>query len=89
MLPAAALSLGLMSGAIGVVSNQLSRRVEARADSYALRLTNAPEPFISFERRIAVRNLADPDPPKWETWLLATHPPTIERIGMAVAYERG
>jgi len=34
-------------------------------------------------------NCRDPDPPDWRTALLATHPPTIERIGIAVAYQRG
>ncbi len=88
-LPAIALSLALMAGAVGVVSNQLSRGIEARADSFSLALTGAPEPFIGFERRITVRNLAEPDPPGWVVALLGTHPPTVERIGAAVAYERG
>ena len=89
LLPALALSLVVMTTTITTISNQLSRRIEARADSYALTLTGEPEPFISFEKRIALRNLSDPDPPDWQTWLLATHPPTIERIGIGVAYERG
>ena len=89
VLPALALSLLVMTTAITTISNQLSREVEARADSYALTLTGEPEPFIAFERRIALRNLADPDPPGWQTFLLATHPPTIERIGIGVAYEQG
>ena len=89
LLPALALALVVMTTTITTVSNQLSRRIEARADSYALTLTGEPEPFIRFEQRIALRNLSDPDPPDWQTWLLATHPPTIERIGIGVAYERG
>ena len=89
LLPALALSLVVMTTTITTISNQLSRRIEARADSYALMLTGEPEPFISFEQRIALRNLSDPDPPDWQTWLLATHPPTLERIGIGVAYERG
>ena len=89
VLPALALSLVVMTTTITTISNQLSRRVEARADSYALTLTGEPEPFIGFEKRIALRNLSDPDPPDWQTALLATHPPTIERIGIGVAYERG
>ena len=87
-LPALALALVVMTTTITTVSNQLSRAVEARADSYALTLTDEPEPFISFEKRIALRNLSDPDPPDWQTFLLATHPPAIERIGIGVAYER-
>jgi STE24 endopeptidase len=89
ILPALALSLTVMATTIGTISNQLSREVEARADSFSLLLTGQPKPFISFERRIAVRNLADPDPPGWQTYLLATHPPIIDRIGIGVAYERG
>ncbi len=88
-LPALALGLVVMTTTITTVSNQLSRAVEAREDSYALTLTDEPEPFISFEKRIALRNLSDTDPPDWQTFLLATHPPAIERIGIGVAYERG
>jgi STE24 endopeptidase len=88
ILPALALSIAVMSTTITTISNQLSRAVEARADSYALTLTGEPEPFISFEKGIALRNLADPDPPAWQTFLLATHPPVLERIGIGVAYER-
>jgi STE24 endopeptidase len=89
ILPALALSVAITSVLITTVSNQLSRRVEARADSFALGLAHEPDAFISFERRIAVRNLADPDPPGWMTFLLGTHPPTIERIGVGEAYKRG
>jgi STE24 endopeptidase len=86
-LPALALSVAVMSFGLTVVANQLSRRIEARADSYSLRLTDAPEPFIGFERGIAVRNVADPDPPGWLVALMATHPPTVDRIGIAKAFE--
>jgi STE24 endopeptidase len=86
VLPALALATGLVAAPVALVANQLSRRLEVRADRFSLGLTGAPEPFISFERRIAVRNLADPAPPRWLTALLATHPPTLERIGLAVAF---
>ena len=88
-LPALALSVAVVSLGVTTIANQLSRRIEARADSYSLRLTDAPEPFIGFERGIAVRNVADPDPPDWITFLLATHPPTVDRIGIAKAFEAG
>jgi STE24 endopeptidase len=87
MLPALVLSIAIVSAPIGVISNQLSRRIEARADSFSLRLTDTPQPFISFERKIALRNIADPDPPPWIRFLLGTHPSTVERIGIAKAYE--
>lgn len=88
-LPALALSVVLVASVIGVISNQLSRSVEARADSYALTLTDDPEPFIRFKQRLAVQNVSDPDPPGIATVLWGTHPPVLERIGMGVAYQRG
>ncbi len=88
MLPALALSATLMTTSITMISNQYSRAIEARADAFALRTTGQVDAFISFEKRITVRNLSDPDPPDWLTFVLATHPPAIERIGIGVAYER-
>ena len=87
-LPALALSLTVLVPVVTAISNQLSRRVEARADAYALTLTDEPRAFVGFERRIAVTNVSDPDPPPLATALLATHPPVIERIGMAEAFSR-
>ncbi len=89
VLPALALSVLVLSTGITTVSNQLSRRVEARADSYALELTRAPEPFIGFERRITLKNVGEPDPPGWAAFLFGTHPTTMERIGAAVAFRDG
>jgi STE24 endopeptidase len=88
-LPALVLSLGIVSVAVGSVAGGLSRRVERRADAFSLALADAPEPFISFERRIVAQNLADPDPPRWLVGLMGTHPSTVERIGIASAYARG
>jgi STE24 endopeptidase len=88
-LPALALSVAVVSLGVTTIANQLSRRIEARADSYSLRLTDAPDPFIGFERGITLRNVADPDPPGWVTWLLASHPPTVQRIGIAKSFEAG
>jgi STE24 endopeptidase len=84
-LPALALSAVLIAAPIGLIGNGLSRAMERRADAYSLTLAQAPEAFISFERAIALQNVADLDPPRWLTRLLATHPPTTERIGFAVA----
>ncbi|MEA2298905.1 MAG: endopeptidase [Solirubrobacteraceae bacterium] len=83
---ALALALGLIGAALVASGNRLSRAVERRADTFALELADAPEAFTSFERRIVVANLADPDPPRWVTALLASHPPVVERIGIARAY---
>jgi STE24 endopeptidase len=87
-LPALALAAGLVSAPIGLIGNRLSRAIERRADEFSLELSGAPDAFVSFERAIALQNVADLDPPRWVSSLLATHPSTTERIGAALAYAR-
>ncbi|MBD0291723.1 MAG: M48 family metalloprotease [Thermoleophilia bacterium] len=70
------------------LQNAVSRRYEAEADWIALRATGDPAGSIGLDRRLAATALADPDPPGWARILLATHPPTIDRIAMAEAYRR-
>ncbi|MGI8802381.1 MAG: M48 family metalloprotease, partial [Solirubrobacteraceae bacterium] len=85
-LPALTLALGLVGVTLIGPLHRLSRAVERRADSFSLELTGDPAAFTSFERRIVVANLADPDPPRWIAAVLGSHPPAVERIGMAQAY---
>jgi STE24 endopeptidase len=88
VLPAVALAITLVSLVLGSASNVLSRQVEARADQFALDLTQDPAAFVQFERRIALRNIIDPDPPGLTQLLFGTHPTTIERIGMGEAWRK-
>jgi len=85
-LPAIALAVAITSIGFGVASNALSRTVEARADAFALDLTRDPADFVKFERRIAIRNVGDPDPPRLYHLLFDTHPTTEERIGIGQAW---
>jgi STE24 endopeptidase len=85
-VPAVALAAMLVGAPLSAVFNQLSRRIEARTDEFALRLTDAPEPFIAFERGITIKNVAEPQPPRWARLLFGSHPTTLERIGAAVAF---
>jgi STE24 endopeptidase len=85
---ATALSIALLSPAIVAVSNQLSRAVERRADYYAMTTTGRPDVQISFQKRIAIQNVSDPDPPRVWQILFGTHPTTLERIGVAEALRR-
>jgi len=87
-VPAVALSLALVAPAVTIVSNQLSRDVERRADAFSLELTRDPRTFIAFHERLAVKNVSDPDPPAVTRFLLGTHPSTIQRIGMGEAFAR-
>ena len=88
-LPAIALAIALVSLGLGCASNAVSRKVEASADSFSLELTHDPNDFIRFQRRIAIQNVADPDPPEWLHVLFDTHPTTLERIGAGVAFREG
>ena len=88
-IPAVALSIALIAPAITTISNQLSRDVEARADRFSMQLTRNPDELIAFQRRITTQNVGDPDPPGWSTFLLATHPTPMQRIGQALAFKQG
>src|SRR4051794_5696141 len=87
-LPALALSVAIVSTLLGSASNALSRRVEARADTYALNLTQDPAAFIGLTRSLAVTNLADPSTPRVFQLAFGTHPTTLQRIGAALAWAR-
>ncbi len=88
-LPAFALAIVATSFVVGIAGNQLSRAVEARADTFSLQLTNDPRGMIELQQQLADRNLSDPDPPGIFTFLFGTHPPAVDRIGAAVAWQQG
>jgi Zn-dependent protease with chaperone function len=88
-LPALAIGIAVVSFAVGVAGNQLSRRVEARADTFALQLTDDPKGLIELQEELTKRNISDPDPPAVVRFLLGTHPTTMQRIGEALAWEQG
>jgi STE24 endopeptidase len=87
-VPAVALAILLVSTPITMISNQLSREVEARADRFSMQLTHDPQGLIDFQRKITVTNVGDPDPPGWVAFLLGTHPTAVQRIGQALAFSR-
>jgi STE24 endopeptidase len=88
-VPAYFLAIGLAALVLGVPGNQLSRKVEASADSFSLDLTHDPRAFIQLQRKLTTKAVADPDPPAIPAFLLDTHPSAVDRIGAALAYERG
>ena len=87
-LPGLTAAAGAVLAPIGVIGNALSRAVERRADTYALQATGDTDAFIDFQRRITLKNIADPDPPRLMQMLLGTHPTTLERMGLALAIGR-
>jgi STE24 endopeptidase len=87
-IPAVLLALGLVSFLIQIPANALSRAVERSSDAYALTLTRDPAALIGVQRRLAIDNVADPDPPRWVQALFGTHPTTVERIGASLTWAR-
>ncbi|MGE3910121.1 MAG: M48 family metalloprotease [Chloroflexota bacterium] len=69
--------------------NALSRRVEARADTYGHRLLGDGRPFAAAMRRLADQNLAEERPPRWAELLLYMHPPIWRRVALAEAAPHG
>ena len=83
-----ALALGARVVRRHAASNSLSRAVERSADAYSLDLTQDPAAFIAVERKLAIENVSDPDPPRWLDLLFGTHPTTVDRIGAALTWAR-
>ncbi|HEY0632721.1 MAG TPA: M48 family metallopeptidase [Thermoleophilaceae bacterium] len=86
VLPAAALSIAVVSFLLNIPGNALSRQVERSADGHALHLDGDTAAFIAVERKLALQNLGDPNPPDWLQLVFGTHPKTVERIGYALAW---
>ena len=78
------LAIGTVLGALGApLFNAYSRRIEARADQYALDLTRDPTAVVATWRNLAVRGISDLEPnPLNHAWF-GTHPTIPARIGHA------
>ncbi|MGK4580513.1 M48 family metallopeptidase [Kitasatospora sp. HPMI-4] len=85
-LPLLAACAALIGAATGPLQCAVSRRIETRADLHALELTADPEQFIAMQRRLAVVNISDVDPPRLLELLFATHPSATRRIAAARAW---
>ncbi len=65
-------------------ANALSRIAEERADRTALQLTDDAGGMIELQVRLARQNIADLSPPEPIRWAFFSHPPTMERIAIAL-----
>jgi STE24 endopeptidase len=88
-IPAVLFALAVVSFAAQVGSNALSRSVERSADAYSLNLTDDPAAFVAVERKLAVDNVSEPEPPRLLQMLFGTHPTTLDRIGAALTWSEG
>jgi STE24 endopeptidase len=73
--------LGAVLGLVGTVPlNAVIRRVEARADRYAVDQTRDPAAAVATFRRLAVTAIADLEPGRLDVLWYANHPPIPARI---------
>lgn len=86
------MAVAALLGAVGApLLSTYSRRVEARADQYALDLTGDPSAFIGTFRNLSVRSVSDLEPhPLVHLWL-GSHPTIAQRLahGRGWAAEHG
>jgi STE24 endopeptidase len=66
------------------IQNAVSRNAEARADRFAIQMTNDAATQIELEKRLALTNLSKPEPSRLLHLVFGTHPTTMERIGIAI-----
>lgn len=89
VLPWFALVAFIYEFATSPLFNLLSRRREARADMFALKVSGDPVAFVSGEKRMCDINMMEEDIPRWRKILFATHPTTLERVRMGEEQMRG
>lgn len=71
------------------LSNSYSRHLEREADTYAIKLTNQPQSFISGIKKLADQNLSDLDPHPLVELCLYDHPSGKKRLQLAKQYAEG
>lgn len=67
------------------VQNLVSRAIEARADRFALTVTQDRQAFERLQVQLARRSLADPTPPELSRLWFGSHPTVLQRLGIAAA----
>lgn len=79
--------IGIVLTVAGLILSPLqlaySRRIERKADRFAIELTGNPRAYADAMLKLAEQNLIDPNPPKPITLLLHSHPAVAERVEMA------
>jgi len=85
-LPLLLLVAGVLLTILMPLTNALSRRWEADADRFAVRITQNVEAWKGALLKLADQNLAEIDPPAWVEWLLYSHPSIRHRLVSAGRY---
>jgi STE24 endopeptidase len=88
-VPLAIFVLVVLQLLVSPAQNAVVRNYEREADWVGLQTTCEPGSARASLERLARKSLSDPDPPGWTVALLQNHPPIIDRIEMANAWQRG
>lgn len=87
-VPLALLVVAVLQLALTPAQAWVSRGLEREADWDALEATRDPDAARGLIVALAAASLRDPDPPRWATLLLASHPTPAQRVALANAWER-
>jgi len=79
-IPVAMLVASIFLFAVSPATNAISRRIEVRADEFALELTGDPEAGIGLFQAFAQASLNEVNTPRLVRIFRSTHPTTFERI---------
>ncbi len=83
---ATAAVIGVASAPLG---NWVSRAYEREAEWRGLQLSESADAAIGLQQGLVERSLGVPDPPAAISFWFGSHPPALERIGMALRYRDG
>jgi len=87
IFPVLMLVLFIVSFFLSPLQSAFSRKLERESDLFALRVTQNKDAFISLMKKLAEKNLADPNPPKIVEFLFYDHPPISKRIKLAEEFK--
>ncbi len=90
-LPVLLLGIALLNFATTPLENAISRRIERQADVYGLEVTHgivpdAPQVAAQTHQILGEINLEEPDPSAFIQFWFYSHPPTKERLKLALEY---
>jgi STE24 endopeptidase len=88
-LAVAAAAAAVISFASAPLGSWVSRAIERDAEWRGLQLSRDPQAAIGLQQGMVERSLGVPDPPAAIQLWFGTHPTALERIAMALRYERG
>ena len=87
-LPLVVLMFSVLGLLLLPASNGFVRAMERRADDYSFETLGTAEPLIAGLQRLAEKNLAEVEPPRWKEWLLYSHPSIATRIRRGERWEQ-